>query len=88
MTDIFEYLKNIKPFETQDSTTTADTTINYDSDDDYDCDISETTQDNNEQLLKTYKDKNLIPFSFTFLQEALNDKGVAKNKLSDPFPAH
>ena len=40
------------------------------------------------KLLKTYKDNNLIPFSFTFLQEALNDKGVAKKKLSDPFPAH
>ena len=52
MTDIFEDLKNSKPFETQDSTTAADTTINYDSDDDYDFDISETTQDNNEQLLK------------------------------------
>ena len=36
MSSIFEYLKNIKPYETQDSTTTADTTINYDSDDEYD----------------------------------------------------
>ena len=52
MTDIFEYLKNIKPFETQDSTTTADTTIDYDSDDEYDFDISETTQDKNGKLLK------------------------------------
>ena len=86
MTDIFEYLKNIKPFETQDSTTIADTTMNYDSDDDFE--ISEISQETNEQLLKTYKDNNLIPFSFTFLQEALNDKGVAKKKLSDPFPAH
>ena len=86
MSGIFEYLKNIKPYETQDSTTAADTNMNYDSDDDFE--ISEISQDKNDKLLKTYKDNNLIPFSFTFLQEALNDKGVAKKKLSDPFPAH
>ena len=42
MTDIFEYLKNIKPFETQDSTTISETNINFDSDDDYE--ISEITE--------------------------------------------
>ena len=42
MTDIFEYIKNIKPLETQDSTTISETNINFDSDDDYD--ISEITE--------------------------------------------
>ena len=42
MTDIFEYIKNIKPLETQDSTTISETNINFDSDDDYE--ISEITE--------------------------------------------
>ena len=48
MTSIFEYLKNIKPYETQDSTTAADTNMNYDSDDDFE--ISEISQDKNEVI--------------------------------------